>query len=105
MELRRGSHRNGGLTKDDVIALELGHQIRDDSLHVGHIGRIGTAALRGAYTQKVQVAERGCFFIVRAEVKAAGLDIALENLRQARFIERNLARFKSGNFIVIYVHA
>ena len=88
-----------------MITLELGHQIRDHGLHVGHIGCIGTAALRGAYAQKVQVAERGCFFIVRAEVEAAGLDIALENLRQARFKERNLARSKSGNFIVIYVHA
>ena len=105
MELRGGADRDGRFTEDDVIALELGHQVRNHGLNVGHIRRVGTTALRSSDAQKVQIAELGCFFVVRAEIEASGLDIALQNLGQARFIEWNLARFESGNLIFIYVHA
>ena len=67
------------------------HKRLDDRAHVGEIRRVGTVLLRGAHAEEVDVGELGCLRVVGGKREAAGVDVALEDLRQARLEEGDLA--------------
>ena len=100
-----GTDRDGGLAQDQVLAFQLGHQVVDDGFDVAGIGSVGAALLRGAHPDEVHIGEGGGFGVARRKAKAPCLDVALQDLGQARLVERHLGVLQRLDLGFVNVYA
>lgn len=88
-EQGRGANRHGGFTDHQSPGAQMRCQSLDGAEDLGEVGGIGTGLLRGTDADEVDIGGRGGLGQRGGKSQAAGGNIAVKYLGQARLIERN----------------
>jgi hypothetical protein len=100
---RRGAHRNRRLADEHRRPRQPRHQRIDDGVDVAQVSGVFALLLRRADPQKVHVGELGRHVVVGGEPKPTGSQIVLQQLSQARLVERNVTTGELGDLARIDV--